>query len=255
MKARYVAALTIVAFALLTTAGPLQASETDRRIESSASNSYVFRTHLKDDDVKVRSRNGVVTLTGTVREESHKSLAGETVGALPGVKKVHNRLSFKEKSPAKSSDAWVVAKVKAALLVHRNVSVLQTDVDVRGGVVTLRGEASSDAQKELTTEYVKDIEGVKAVRNEMSVPTEPKGKTDTVMETIDDASITAQVKLALLTHRSTSALDTKVDTDDGVVTLAGKAKNAAEKDLVTKIVSDIKGVKSVKNNMTVAKSG
>ncbi|MBW6503803.1 BON domain-containing protein [bacterium] len=255
MKARYVAALTIVAFALLATANPLQASETDRRIESSASNSYVFRTYLKDDDVKVHSRNGVVTLTGTVREESHKSLAGETAGALPGVKKVHNRLSVKEKAPTKSSDAWVIAKVKAALLVHRNVSALQTEVDVKSGVVTLRGEASSDAQKELTTEYVKDIEGVKGVRNEMSVPPKPRGKTDTVMETIDDASITAQVKLALLTHRSTSALDTKVDTDDGVVTLAGKAKNAAEKDLVTKIVSDIKGVKSVKNNMTVGKTG
>jgi osmotically-inducible protein OsmY len=255
MKARYVAALTIVAFVLLATANPLQASETDRRIESSASKSYVFRTYLKDDDVKVHSSNGVVTLTGTVREESHKSLAGETVGALPGVKKVHNRLSVKEKPPAKSSDAWVVAKVKAALLVHRNVSALQTEVDAKSGVVTLRGEASSDAQKELTTEYVKDIEGVKSVRNEMSAPPKPMGKTDTVMETIDDASITAQVKLALFTRRSTSALGTKVDTDDGVVTLTGKAKNAAEKDLVTKIVSDIKGVKSVKNNMTVGKTG
>jgi len=255
MKARYVAALTIVAFALLATAVPLLASETDRRIESSASKSYVFMTYLKDDDVKVQSRDGVVALTGTVREESHKSLAGETVGALPGVKKVHNRLSVKEKSPARTSDAWVIAKVKAALLVHRNVSALQTDVEVRSGVVTLRGEASSDAQKELTTEYVKDIEGVKGVRNEMGVTPKPKGKTDTVLDTIDDASITAQVKLALLTHRSTSALDTKVDTDDGVVMLTGKAKNAAEKDLVTKLVSDIKGVKSVKNDMTVGKTG
>jgi osmotically-inducible protein OsmY len=36
-----------------------------------------------------------------------------------------------------------------------------------------------------------------------------------------------------------------------VVTLTGMAKNAAEKSLVTKLVTDIQGVTSVKNEMTV----
>jgi len=47
---------------------------------------------------------------------------------------------------------------------------------------------------------------------------------------IDDASITAQVKMALLLHRSTSALTTTVATKHGVTTVGGKAKNLAEKD-------------------------
>ena len=68
---------------------------------------------------------------------------------------------------------------------------------------------------------------------------------------IDDASITAQVKMALLFHRSTSAVTTTVKTKRGVVTLGGKAGNAAEKDLVTKLVDDINGVKSVDNRMTI----
>ncbi len=70
-------------------------------------------------------------------------------------------------------------------------------------------------------------------------------------EDIDDASITAQVKLSLLFHGSTSAHNTKVETTEGVVTLYGKAKNAAEKDLVTKLASDINGVKGINNRMTV----
>jgi osmotically-inducible protein OsmY len=73
----------------------------------------------------------------------------------------------------------------------------------------------------------------------------------TAGEKIDDASITAQVKTALMTHRSTSALKTKVTTRDGEVTLTGIAKNAAEKSLVTKLITDIQGVTSVKNQMTV----
>ena len=40
-------------------------------------------------------------------------------------------------------------------------------------------------------------------------------------------------------------------TKEGVVTLSGTAKNAAEKDLVTELVSDVHVVKSVVNNMTV----
>jgi osmotically-inducible protein OsmY len=72
-----------------------------------------------------------------------------------------------------------------------------------------------------------------------------------VIEGIDDASITALVKMTLLYHRSTSALRTKVETNEGVVTLYGKAKNAAEKELVTKLVNDINGVKSINNRMTI----
>ena len=115
----------------------------------------------------------------------------------------------------------------------------------------LRGEASSQAQRELTTEYAKDVEGVKEVKNEMTIAKNPAKSDETIGEKIDDASITAQVKSSLMSHRSTSALKTKVETTDGVVTLSGKARNAAEKSLVTKLVTDINGVKSVINNMTV----
>ena len=68
---------------------------------------------------------------------------------------------------------------------------------------------------------------------------------------MDDASITAQVKMTLLYHRSTSAINTKVVTKRGVVTLRGKASNAAEKNLAAKFANDVNGVKVVKNRMTI----
>ena len=57
--------------------------------------------------------------------------------------------------------------------------------------------------------------------------------------------------MMLLYHRSTSALNTSVATKKGVVTLGGKAENATERDLATKLVNDVTGVKSVKNLMTI----
>jgi osmotically-inducible protein OsmY len=131
------------------------------------------------------------------------------------------------------------------------VSAEKTEVFVKDGMVTLRGNASSQAQKELSAEYAKDVDGVKDLKNEMTVSQTGKNIPQTPGEKIDDASITAQVKMALLIHRSTSTLNTTVTTKRGVVTVGGKARNAAEKDLVAKLVRDIHGVKSVKNKMTI----
>jgi osmotically-inducible protein OsmY len=242
--------MMVAVVALLMTSVLAQASKMDIRIESSAKQSHVFKTYLKNDDIKIQSSEGAVILTGFVSEESHKSLAQETVASLPGVKSVDNRLEVKGESPAKNSNAWLTTKVKTTLLFHRSVSAATTKVDVKDGIVTLRGDASSQAQKELTTEYAKDVEGVKDVNNEMTV-TKTMKKTETVGEKIDDASITAQVKMTLLYHRSTSALNTKVETKDGVVTLSGKAGNAAELDLATKLAKDVNGVKDVKNRMVL----
>jgi hyperosmotically inducible periplasmic protein len=237
--------------AILTTSTSLQASDTDTRIEASAAKSYVFKTYLKDDSIKTDSKNGVVTLTGTVAEPSHKSLAQDTVENLPGVKSVDNQLQVSGEQPAEHSDAWICTKVKSTLLFHRHVSATGTTVYVKDGIVTLQGEANSQAQKELTTEYAKDVDNVKEVKNDMTIAPTPTTPDATIGDKIDDASITAQVKSTLLTHRSTSALRTKIETADGVVTISGVAKNAAEKSLVTKLVTDINGVTSVINNMTI----
>ena len=250
MKVIYSLSIMLAAVALLAFSIPVQAASTDDRIESAAKQSHVFKTYLQGDDIKVQSKEGVVTLTGKVLDDSHRLLAQETVSDLPGVKSVDNKLEIKGLSPTANSDAWLITKVKSTLLFHRSVSAGTTAVDVKDSVVTLRGEAGSQAQKELTTEYAKDVEGVKDVKNEMTVSTTPKN-VQTVGNIIDDASITAQVKMTLLYHRSTSAINTKVETKNGVVTLYGKAKNVSEMDLATKFTNDINGVISVNNRMVV----
>ena len=250
-KAMYPLALAAAAAVVFVISTPVRASETDDKIESSFKKTYVYKTYLKDDAVKAEAKDGVVTLTGTVVEESHKGLAQDTAASLPGVTRVDNKLATKAEVATENADTWIGRKVTLALLFHRNVNASKTTIAVKDGIVTLKGEASSAAQKELTAEYAKDIEGVKELKNEMTVAATPEKPAQTAGEKLDDASITAQVKTALVTHRSTSYLKTKVETRDGEVTLTGIAKNAAEKSLVTKLVSDIQGVTGVKNQMTV----
>lgn len=247
----YRLALFVAVGSLLVSSCSTRASDTDDRIESSFKKTHVYKTQLREDSIKAKSKDGAVVLSGTVVESSHKSLAQDTMESLPGVKSVDNRLKVTGKAPAEYSDTWLETKVHTALLFHRNVSTTATDVFVKDGVVSLRGKASSQAQKDLTAEYAGDVEGVKSVKNEMTITEAPDQPEMTTGEKMDDASVTAQVKWSLLAHRSTSALKTHVETTDGVVTLTGVAKNPAEKSLVTKLVGDINGVERVVNNMTV----
>jgi hyperosmotically inducible protein len=199
--------------------------------------------------VTVKANDGIVTLTGVVQDKDESDLAVDTVENLPGVMSVNNQITLKPTYP-EYSDSWMAFKIRSRLLVKANVSASNTTVAVQDGVVTLTGSADNLAQKELTTAYAKDIDHVKSVKNDMIVKAQP-ATGETIGEKIDDASITTQVKYALLSHKSTSALKTKVTTNEGVIVITGEAGSDAEKSLVTKLAQDVRGAKSVSNNMTV----
>ncbi len=250
MKAKYCIVLLAIA-AVLSGSTFLSASELDSRIESDARQLYVFKIYLAGDDIKIESKDGAVTLTGIISEYFHRALAEVTIKDIPGVTSVDNRLEVKGSSPTANSDAWLRDEVKATLAFHRSVSAGTTEVDVKDGIVTLRGNAINQPQKDLTTEYAKDVDGVKDVINEMIVVAVPEKTVLTTGEKVDDVSTAALVRMALLLHHSTSGLYTSIAIRRGVVTVEGRAKNAAEKDQVTKVVKDINGVKKVKNRMTI----
>lgn len=250
-KTRFPLVLAMAATALCVVRAPLRASDADDQIVATFKATYVYRTYLKDDAVKAEVSDGVVTLTGTVADEFHKTLAQEAVASLPGVTRVNNELAIGETIAAANEDARIARKVNLTLQFHRRVLASGTAAGVKDGVVTLRGEASSVAQKDLTSEYIADLDGVKAVRNEMTVATLPEPRPQMMGETLDDAFINAEVVTSLMTHRSTHAAMTRVATHHGEVTLTGITKNAAQEALIVKLVKDINGVTSVKNQMTV----
>lgn len=223
-------------------------SETDRKIEDAAKASYNYRT-LLDDKVTVKANEGLVTLTGMVADKDLRSVAEDTVSNLPGVQRVDNQITL-DPELKEQSDAWIAWKIRYQLLVRASVSNRDTKVDVKEGVVTLTGSATTAAEKDLVGVYASEVAGVKSVNNEIAVVAAPPNTT-TVAETIDDASITSQVKYTLFSHKSTSALKTKVVTNDGVVVITGEAGSPAERSLVSKLAQSIRGVKSVTNEMTV----
>lgn len=257
----------LAAVLLLTPLALLANSTTDKQIEDTAKASYNYRKIL-DNNVKVKANDGVVTLSGKVDSDEQRRIAEDTVSDIPGVTRVNNEIKVANSSAKEGSDEWIALKIRSRLLVKSNVSLTDTKVNVQNGVVTLTGRADTVAQKELTEAYVKDIQGVTSVHNEIMVAdnavarsssddrisrsNQPTGRDrETVGDKIDDSSITAQVKYELFSHKSTSALKTKVNTINGNVVISGDANSDAEKDLVTKLAKSVRGVNSVDNNMTV----
>ncbi len=68
---------------------------------------------------------------------------------------------------------------------------------------------------------------------------------------IYDAAITTKVKAALASTPQLSAMSTRVETTNGVVTLSGVIKSADDKARAAKAASSVAGVKGVQNNLEV----
>lgn len=73
-----------------------------------------------------------------------------------------------------------------------------------------------------------------------------------VGDTVDDATITARVKTALLNDPLTGGLRIDVDTFKGVVTLSGGVKSAAERDKAVDIARKTPGVVDVKSTLQIS---
>jgi len=68
-------------------------------------------------------------------------------------------------------------------------------------------------------------------------------------EVIDDSVITTKVKTAFVEDKAVSALNISVETFKGTVQLSGFANNDTEVTRAVQLASQVKGVKSVKNDI------
>src|SRR5688572_24585399 len=86
-------AFVIATMALMVFGGSAGASWVqDQSIESNAIYHISQDANLQNNSIWVESDNGVVTLMGTVHDESEKSLAESCVWRVPGVSRIINRL-------------------------------------------------------------------------------------------------------------------------------------------------------------------
>ncbi|HSW12026.1 MAG TPA: BON domain-containing protein [Solimonas sp.] len=152
-----------------------------------------------------------------------------------------------------TSDAWITSKVKSAIAVEKDLSSFDVNIETEKGVVQLFGFVETQAQIDHAGKVAASIAGVKSVKNDLKIDSTQSAKSAMKTEA-GDAAITTKVKAALVREKDLSAMDINVETENGVVQLAGFVDRKEQIDRASKVVSRVKGVKSVKNDLHL-KSG
>jgi hyperosmotically inducible protein len=140
-------------------------------------------------------------------------------------------------------DSVITTRVKAAFVADSAVSALDIKVTTLNGVVQLSGFANSDLEIDRAVELAKGVPGVKSVKNDIRRERQGAGAY------FDDSAITARVMAAFVADKEVSALDIKVETNNGVVLLSGFANSREGSERAVQIARNVEGVKSVENHI------
>ena len=127
-------------------------------------------------DIKVSTRDGVVTLDGQASSTAASELAERLARNTDDVRRVENNLKVSgeggtadrardrvDDAGGAISDAWITSKVKSSFLFSSNLDGLDISVETQDGQVTLSGQVANDTEKALAVETAENIRGVRGV--------------------------------------------------------------------------------------------
>jgi osmotically-inducible protein OsmY len=151
-------------------------------------------------------------------------------------------------------DAAVVASVKAAYALNRDLAERAIRVEARSGNVTLRGTVGMESEKTAAASIAESVEGVRAVENLLEIESSlaPQSRTSRSLgETIDDAALLAKVRTALRLDKETRPLPLEVSVRGGSVVLEGRVPSEDLRKRALERVASVGGVESVDDRMRV----
>jgi len=149
----------------------------------------------------------------------------------------------------------LTASLKTALALNRHLKDAQIEVSASDSVVTLSGAVGTEIQKQLAGEITNSIRNVTKVNNNLVVSRALTLKEEaperTLGELMDDLTIQASIKTALMLNENVNTGGLNISSDRGKVTLTGTVASPAEAELAQKIAEDVEGVTSVELRLDV----
>jgi osmotically-inducible protein OsmY len=224
--------ILIVAITLLAAGVPAR-EVSDSEVTSAIESELLFDDAVAANRVDLKTREGIVTLSGNVKNILAKERAEELAGAIVGVRAVINQINVLP--PLDRSDEDVAADIELALMNDPAVRAYEVTSTVRDGVVTLTGTVDSYAKKELSETVVKGVQGVVDVNNKINVVYEADR---------EDYQIKAEVEARLKNDIRVDDYLITVDVNKGTVKLAGKVGSLLEKNRARQMAW-VAGVRSV----------
>jgi osmotically-inducible protein OsmY len=196
--------------------------------------------NLRNDDIAVGVRDGVVTLAGRVDSYADKWRAERVVSKIKGVKAVVNELEVRLPSGSQRSDQEIARAAVNALQWNVLVPHDRIQVVVQDGWITLRGEVDWYYQKEEAERTVRNITGIKGVSNLLTVAAVPT-PTDVKQRIADALRRGSQFDAERIT----------VEVTGHKAILKGTVRSFAELQDAERAARKAPGITEVENRLTV----
>ena len=192
-------------------------------------------------EIGVASKDGVITLSGTVDTYRKQIAAEKAAQRVAGVKVVASDIQVTLESLGTKTDTEIAEAVKNALRWNSAVNEDQIEVRVDNGWVYLDGKVDWEYERSTAERSVEGLVGVKGVTNKVSIQSKP----------LDTKGI--KNKIAAAFHRS-ATIDSSsitIDSDGSKVTLRGKVRSWAERKDAEKAAWASPGVTAIDNQIEI----
>ena len=232
---------------------------------------YFVSPEIKPWNIDVTTTaDGVVTLRGEVDSQQDKAEAVRIARATEGVARVEDHLRVKGDPAAATAadqehgpnqpDTWITAKVQSKYFLDEGLKAHAIDVTTREGVVTLKGQVESEAQRRHAVALARNTDGVRSVTDDLAIraaadrpaqtlPRVPAVRT--LEQAATDALITTTIQSQYFLDDVVKGHRIDVDTRKGVVTLSGTVDREAAKAQAERIARDTAGVARVVSKLEV----
>jgi len=227
-------------------------SRSDYEILSEIKKALNWSVLVDDKLINVDVNKGNVTLTGAVGSAAEKNQAVE-IAYTTGVKSVdasglkvelwarNDRLRLGKYGNKEDSD--IRSAIDQALLLDHRVDVLNIDLDVKNGIVTLRGDVNNLQAKRIAGQIARNTVGVMLVKNRLKVRPKVVSQDDQIASVIQGS-----LDRNPYTHKD----KVLVNVNNGIVKLYGNVDNVFEKNIADDIASKVNGVVAINNYIHVS---
>ncbi len=218
-------------------------AKTDELIKRDIIDQLIRDDRIDASKINVEVSNGTVTLRGDVPTYFARSCAFDDALSVLGVTSVRNQLLVNyPPNIALPPDSEIADNIRGKLLENPDLNLLDIEVDVSAGHVTLKGTVNAYWKKLHAEDLVSDEPGVILIDNHLAVV-----PSDDIL----DKSIAEDIIDSLEAKATVDANDVNVRVKDGEVTLSGTVPSWIARRAADEAAFYTTGVVNVTNRLGV----
>lgn len=214
--------------------------KTDKQLQMDIKEELKWEPRVRDEEIGIEVRDGVVTLMGTVPDYAQRMRAARAVERVAGVRAVAQELTVKVPNTHLRSDTDLAHQVVNTLAWDTEVPFQAVKAKVDDGWVTLEGEVEWQFQRNAPERAVRYLSGVKGVSNLLKV----KAHASTY-------DVAQHITAALSRSAEADAKKIKVTAAGGKVTLTGTVRSWPERADAERAAWSATGVSEVDDRLAV----